>query len=215
MWALHHLCPKNGLPHSKSPLELSNACPADRLRGYTLRVGVLPPSDPNHFTQSAICYTTTGSQGSPTQYYTCTPSLAGRYVSLRIDGRAECLNIAEVQVYGMPIQLLSQGKPASLSSAHPAFPAGNANDGDLNNFAHSTCGLDGAGPWWSMDLGGARHDGAGDRYLWSGAPLDPPDELRSPAAGVATVSVIAITNRRDCCQGGWGLEWGSACNRLL
>ena len=89
------------------------------------------------------------------------PSTAGRYVSLRIDGRAECLNFAEVQVYGAPLQLLSQGKPASLSSQHPAFPAGNANDGDLKNFAHTSCALDGAGPWWGVDLGGARHAGAG------------------------------------------------------
>lgn len=75
-------------------------CCQGRLSGYTLRVGNLPPSDPSHFTQSAICYTTTGSQSPPTQSYSCSPALSGRYVSLRIDGRAECLNIAEVQVFG-------------------------------------------------------------------------------------------------------------------
>ena len=74
--------------------------PADRLRGYTMRVGNLPPSDPNHFTQSAICYTTAGSQASLTHSYTCASAIVGRYVSLRIDGRAEALNVAEVQVFG-------------------------------------------------------------------------------------------------------------------
>lgn len=100
LWAPYaYPLPDIGSPQSPS-LPAPFARPADRLRGYTLRVGVLPPSDPNHFTQSAVCYTTAGSQSSSTQYYTCTPSLTGRYVSLRIDGRAEALNIAEVQVYG-------------------------------------------------------------------------------------------------------------------
>lgn len=54
--------------------------------------------------------------------------------------------------------LLSRGKPASLSSGHPGgFPANYANDGDKNNFAHSSCNLDGSGPWWGVDLQGAKH----------------------------------------------------------
>ena len=128
-----------------------------------MRVGNLPPSDPNHFTQSAICYTTAGSQVSPAQSYTCSSAIVGRYVSLRIDGRAESLNIAEVQVYGSPLPLLSQGKPASLSSpiSNGMYPASYANDGSLTNFAHTSGNLDGAGPWWGVDLRGARHAGAG------------------------------------------------------
>ena len=80
---------------------ISPVARTDRLRGYTLRVGLLPPTDPNHFTQSAICFTTLDAQGPLVQNYPCNPSIAGRYVSLRIDGRAECLNFAELEVYGL------------------------------------------------------------------------------------------------------------------
>ena len=88
--------------------------------------------------------------------------LVGRYVSLRIDFRAECLNFGELEVWGPPPPsdaLLSLGKPAYASSEAPAgdCPAVRANDGNTANLFHSGfsgsgCNLDGSGPWWGVDL---------------------------------------------------------------
>ena len=45
--------------------------------------------------------------------------------------------------------LVSQGKPAYASSnyGNQAQGASSANDGNLGSLFHSSCGLDGAGPW--------------------------------------------------------------------
>ena len=53
--------------------------------------------------------------------------------------------------------LLSRGKPASASSTWSgggSSPASNANDGDMTNLFHTSCNLDGSGPWFGVDLGG-------------------------------------------------------------
>ena len=86
-------------------------------------MGLLPPSDPNHFTQSAICFTTLDAQATLIQDYTCSPSIAGRYVSLRIDGRAESLNIYEVEVYGPGEEEMEEGVCGAARRGRGGIPS--------------------------------------------------------------------------------------------
>eukprot|EP00964_Phaeocystis_antarctica_P163145 scaffold138768_cov193-Phaeocystis_antarctica.AAC.1 len=79
------------------------------------------------------------------------------------------LNLAEVEVYSFPTDaLLELSATAALSSTHPAYPASNCVDGDLNTFCHSA---NEANPSVTLDLGTAvtvayvavynRNDGCG------------------------------------------------------
>ena len=143
------------------------------LKGFKIRVGMTSPAvDASHFDTSSTCWSEAG-DNSGYAIYTCTPALTGRFVSIRIEGQTQYLCMYEVQVYGnvIPEVLLSQGKTASLSSQYQSFVASNANDGDVSTLAISSCALDGAGPWWGVDLGGVRPAGAGISTLESACCL--------------------------------------------
>ncbi len=47
------------------------------------------------------------------------------------------------------------GKPASQSTTLGGFVAGNAVDGNLNNFTHTVGNANDANPWWQVNLGGS------------------------------------------------------------
>jgi len=64
--------------------------PADRLRGFRIRVAWQPPTDPQHFTGSSICYDNPGAQGVGASEYACAGGgIAGRYISVQIYDRHE------------------------------------------------------------------------------------------------------------------------------
>ena len=48
------------------------------------------------------------------------------------------LNLAEVMVFNGQTQLTRSSLTFTLSSTHDSFVAGNCNDGNLNNFCHSS-----------------------------------------------------------------------------
>ena len=75
----------------------------------------------------------------------------GRYVKL-LGARQDCMNIAEVVVYDVNGKNVSQGRPVAMSSGYQGnmFPGSNLVDGNMNNFAHSSC-YD--VPWMQIDLG--------------------------------------------------------------
>ena len=132
----------------------------------------------------------------------------------RACSRCRCLNVAEVQVYGRPIEsLLSQGKKTYDVGAWDTQSVGsNANDGNLTNLFHSAF-VD--NPWWGVDLGtNVRAGLAGDESCQlekhvtvCGAPLIEAQSwggaLNSLACEPlqATVTRVRIANRVDCCQG--------------
>lgn len=73
---------------------------SDWLKGFTIRVGWIPATDPAHFTESSTCWSEPGANTGYT-VYTCSPALTGRYVSIRIEGQTQYLCMYEVQVYGL------------------------------------------------------------------------------------------------------------------
>ena len=85
-------------------------------------------------------------------------------------GQAFCtLSLNALLVVAATEVLLSAGKPASASSVGSGIQVSNGNDGNPSSIMHSSCNLDGSGPWWSVDLGGKRASGL-HAYLTAGLP---------------------------------------------
>ncbi|GMH42306.1 hypothetical protein BSKO_10225 [Bryopsis sp. KO-2023] len=107
----------------------------------------------------------------------------GRYVVIRIPGKAEILTLCEVQVYGKAGEvLLSRGKRTFQSSTAGGGLSDRAVDGNLDtNYGGGSCTHTGLGsnsqqertdnPWWTVDLGGKRQ-----------------------------ITKVWVTNRKDCCS---------------
>jgi hypothetical protein len=107
-----------------------------------------------------------------------------RYVQLSLN-RADCLHVAEVQVYGYHLMAkptssptpvpenLALNKPASQSSTYnnAGDGASSAVDGNYNSFTHTNC-WQGINEWWKVDL-----------------------------EDVYTIASITVGNRLDCCGG--------------
>lgn len=81
--------------------------------------------------------------------------IIGRYVQLRAPS-VGCMNIAEIQVYSTDgTTNIAAGKNVSMSSGYQTagqgvFPGFNLVDGNLSNFAHTSCADT---PWMLIDLG--------------------------------------------------------------
>ncbi len=96
----------------------------------------------------------------------------GRYVRIQLTG-AGYLELAEVQIFGNPVIVLSQGKTASQSATYSTAAANLSVDGKTDGvYADGSVSIAGYGtsPWWQVDLGAS-----------------------------ASVSSIDIWGRTDCC----------------
>lgn len=78
--------------------------------------------------------------------------VSGRYVKISAT-QVQCMNVAEIQVFSSDsTQNIAQGKNVSMSSGYNGnmFPGQNLVDGNLSNFAHTSCA---DVPWMIIDLG--------------------------------------------------------------
>nr|AAI24927.1 MGC53587 protein [Xenopus laevis] len=90
----------------------------------------------------------------------CCNGMEGRYVSVVIPGRAEELNICEVEVYGEEVKpaevnLARLGEATQSSIYRPEYHAAAAIDGNRNaNMMLGSCSLTGGDnpAWWRLDL---------------------------------------------------------------
>ena len=100
--------------------------------------------------------------------------ITGRYIKIQYD-RVECLNLAEIKVYGSKggPNLITRNTSVTKSSGYQgdAFPGRNFVDGDTGqtyNFVHTSCG---DVPWVQVDLG-----------------------------SMINIYKVVVFNRVDCCQ---------------
>ena len=82
--------------------------------------------------------------------------ITGRYVKLQYD-RVECLNLAEIRVYGSKggPNMITPSTVVTKNSGYQGdmFPNGNFVDGNTNNFVHTSCYDI---PWIEVDLGSTK-----------------------------------------------------------
>jgi len=99
-----------------------------------------------------LIYYYTGTAPSAAASAPASKANTGRYVTLGAP-KVQCLNIAEVQVFSTDGKTnIALNKPVTQSSMYGAqdFPTKNLVDGNLNNFAHTSCYDQG---WMQIDLG--------------------------------------------------------------
>ena len=97
-------------------------------------------------------------------FYQCPQDFPSRCFSTPARMTCSAMDYSAIGCYRRD-ELLSQGMTAYASSEWPNgnHPAWRANDGDLGDMFHSSCNLDGSGPWWGVDLGNMVRAGlAGD-----------------------------------------------------
>ncbi|XP_044863857.1 uncharacterized protein LOC123365218 [Mauremys mutica] len=137
-------------------------CCGERIRGAQIRVG---DSLADHGKQNPICGTITDTRPGSVSTICCN-GLEGRYVTIVIPGRAECLTLCEVEVLAQGCtpppgaQNLALGRPATQSSIFEDVTgkavAGKAVDGKRDGkWVQGSCShtqLD-TEPWWNVDLG--------------------------------------------------------------
>ncbi|XP_075776062.1 uncharacterized protein LOC112547121 [Pelodiscus sinensis] len=157
-----------GRRHSVSMVMVKNRedeCCWERLQGAQIRVG---DSLANHGKDNPLCGTIT--EPRPGSLSTiCCSGLEGRYVTIVIPGRAEYLNLCEVEVLSQgcvpPPEAfnLALGRPATQSSTLANTTgqavAGRAVDGKRDGlWEQDSCSQTHRDmePWWNVDLGG-RH----------------------------------------------------------
>ncbi|KAG8431618.1 hypothetical protein GDO86_017925 [Hymenochirus boettgeri] len=145
-------------------------CCSERLKGAEVRIG--DSSDNNN----PVCGTVNDvSQATIT--LSC-KGLVGRYVSVVIPGRAEYLQLCEVEVYGTEAQdlvnLARSGAVRQSSTYRPEYSSITAIDGnkETNIFSHPCAHTNNDNPsWWQLDL----------RNWYN-------------------VQTVVIVNRKDCCS---------------
>jgi hypothetical protein len=155
-------------------------CCGTQLGDYWVFVSDTPflPADTPATLQSRAGTFASRQTSPPDPFATIPVSTQGRYVRVQLTG-AGSLNLAEVQMFGVPVPPvnLSLGKSASQSSTFPGFPTAVAasavdgnTDGSFFDGSVTATNLD-TNAWWQVDLGAS-----------------------------ATVSSILIWNRTDCCS---------------
>ncbi|XP_069791339.1 uncharacterized protein [Narcine bancroftii] len=151
-------------------------CCLDQILGAQIRIG---NSLENHGNSNRLCAIV--QLIDPNVTYACKGFL-GRYVNIIVPGYRKNVAFCEVEVLGLNIALpedavgMPLGAAAFQSSVHSTWVADRAVDGNKSPDArHHSCSetRNASNPWWTVDL----------------------EETYN-------VSVVSITNRRDCCSDG-------------
>ncbi|XP_032894004.1 uncharacterized protein LOC116984049 [Amblyraja radiata] len=153
-------------------------CCSEQLQGAEVRIG---NSLENNGNSNKLCGIVQVASKTATFTFYC-KGFIGRYVNVFIPGPDKILALCEVEVFGfyMPTGTVTTGEnvvfgaPAIQSSTAQKADAGRATDGNSqSHWTHSSCTLTNRtkDPWWRVDLN--------DIYA---------------------ISMVSITNRKDCCS---------------